>query len=721
MYHRDVLNWIRQGGICSIFLSILISIVPWTGYAQASVTLAWNPSTNPIVAGFNIYYGGQSRIYTNEINAGANASLSISNLLNGSTYYFAATTYSAAGAESALSSEVSYTVPLPVSQPPTLNPLSNLTINENAGAQSVALSGISAGAGNQGQTLTVTATSSNPGLIPNPTVTYTSPGAAGSLSFAPVANTSGSATISVSVNNGGTSNNVVKQTFTVSVNAVNQSPTLNPLSNLTINENASAQSVSLSGISAGAGNQGQTLTVTATSNNPGLIPNPTVTYTSPGAAGSLSFAPVANTSGSATISVSVNNGGASNNVVKQTFTVSVNAVNQPPTLNPLSNLTINENAGAQSVALSGISAGAGNQGQTLTVTATSSNPGLIPNPTVTYTSPGAAGSLSFAPVANTSGSATISVSVNNGGASNNVVKQTFTVSVKLTDVTRPTLTITTPTLNQQWSNGTFTATGKANDNVAVANVLYSLNGAPWTNASTANNWTNWSALLPLAPGTNSLQAYALDSSGNASTTNTVSFEYVVPMPLSVQVFGLGVPNPKWGSLSGGHSTTSVWIPGYGYYTTSVQLPGYTNGSLLAVNENYVITAVSATGFAFTNWSDGSGNRLTNGPTLRFTMAANLALVANFVDVTRPTLTITTPTLNQQWSNGTFTATGKANDNVAVASVYYSLNGAPWTNAPTANNWTNWSASLPLAPGTNSLQGLCRGHQRQRLHHQHRLF
>ena len=105
----------------------------------------------------------------------------------------------------------------------------------------------------------------------------------------------------------------------------------------------------------------------------------------------------------------------------------------------------------------------------------------------------------------------------------------------------------------------------------------------------------------------------MDTSGNASSTNSVSFEYVVPMPLSVHVFGLGVPNPKWGSFNSSYTTTYVWIPGYGYYATSVRLPGYTNGTLLDVNENYVITAVPAPGFAFTNWSDGNGNLLTNGP------------------------------------------------------------------------------------------------------------
>ena len=101
------------------------------------------------------------------------------------------------------------------------------------------------------------------------------------------------------------------------------------------------------------------------------------------------------------------------------------------------------------------------------------------------------------------------------------------------DITKPTLSIVSPTLNQQWSNATFTASGKAADNVAVATVYYSLNGGLWTNATTANNWTNWSASLPLTPGTNSLQAYALDASGNASATNTVQFKYVANAPATV--------------------------------------------------------------------------------------------------------------------------------------------------------------------------------------------
>ena len=166
-------------------------------------------------------------------------------------------------------------------------------------------------------------------------------------------------------------------------------------------------------------------------------------------------------------------------------------------------------------------------------------------------------------------------------------------------------------------NGNYLAvTGTAGDNGAVAAVYYSLNGGLWTNASTANNWTNWTGSLALTPGTNTIQAYAEDTSGNLSLTNTVKYVYVVPRPLNVSINGNGSVTPDG------------------------------NGALLLVNENYVITAVPAPGFVFTNWSDGNGNLLTNGPTLRFTMATNLALVANFVDVQKPTLSIVTPTPNQ---------------------------------------------------------------------------
>ena len=98
-----------------------------------------------------------------------------------------------------------------------------------------------------GQTLTVTATSSNTALVTAPTVLYTSPNATGTLTYNINPFVSGTATITVTVMDSGSTagGGVVSstQSYTITVTPVNQQPTLNPInpSSLTIPENSAAQ------------------------------------------------------------------------------------------------------------------------------------------------------------------------------------------------------------------------------------------------------------------------------------------------------------------------------------------------------------------------------------------------------------------------------------------------------------------------------------------------
>ncbi|MDB6110086.1 MAG: hypothetical protein JWR69_1836 [Pedosphaera sp.] len=330
-----------------------------------------------------------------------------------------------------------------VNDRPTLTAPGNLTINEDAGLQTVNLAGISAGPADEaGQTLAVTASSSNPAVVSNPTVNYTSPGATGSLQFAPATNANGTAIITVVVtDNGGTANggvNAVTNTFTVTVNGVNDAPSFTKGGNQTVLEDAGARTVAgwATAISAGPADEAaQSVTFHATNDNPGLF------SVQPGisSSGTLSYTAAANANGTATVSLYLqDNGGTANGgsdtSATQTFSITVTPVNDPPTLNTLSNLTINEGAGLQTVNLGGISTGPTNEaGQTLTVIATSGNVGLVPNPTVNYTSPGATGTLQFTPVAAAIGSTTVTIVVtDNGGTANggvNAVTNTFTVTV----------------------------------------------------------------------------------------------------------------------------------------------------------------------------------------------------------------------------------------------------------------------------------------------------
>ena len=123
------------------------------------------------------------------------------------------------------------------------------------------------------------------------------------------------------------------QSFTITVSEVdvfNDTPTLDAISDVRINENNPSQMINLMAITAGNG-ESQPLRVTSTSNNSGLIPNPVVTYTSPNPTGSIVFGPAASQSGTATITVIVEDGGLDNDLgtaddnatVQQMFQITV--------------------------------------------------------------------------------------------------------------------------------------------------------------------------------------------------------------------------------------------------------------------------------------------------------------------------------------------------------------------------------------------------------------
>ena len=82
------------------FLSIFFTLLfLWPGCARAAdVTVAWDPNTEPTVAGYKVVYGLSSRNYTYTVDVGISTSLAIpSGLQPGTTYYFAALAYDATG------------------------------------------------------------------------------------------------------------------------------------------------------------------------------------------------------------------------------------------------------------------------------------------------------------------------------------------------------------------------------------------------------------------------------------------------------------------------------------------------------------------------------------------------------------------------------------------------------------------------------------------------
>jgi hypothetical protein len=73
-----------------------------------SLTLTWDPSPSPDVAGYHLYYGAVSGDYTNNIVMSDVTTMTVSGLSSGVTYYFAITAVGADGQESDFSNEVAY-------------------------------------------------------------------------------------------------------------------------------------------------------------------------------------------------------------------------------------------------------------------------------------------------------------------------------------------------------------------------------------------------------------------------------------------------------------------------------------------------------------------------------------------------------------------------------------------------------------------------------------
>jgi hypothetical protein len=101
-------------------------------FAAHNVQLAWDPSNDPQVAGYNLRYGTSSHNYTQTINTGTATSALVS-VTPDATYYFVVTAYNSAGLQSVPSNEVSLIVGPNV--PPTVSltsPQANASFSPSA-------------------------------------------------------------------------------------------------------------------------------------------------------------------------------------------------------------------------------------------------------------------------------------------------------------------------------------------------------------------------------------------------------------------------------------------------------------------------------------------------------------------------------------------------------------------------------------------------------------
>ena len=211
----------------------------FAGSSQWNLVYLYNPATSswsqPIdgtnytassTFGSGAQIGGTGSGNYSVWNSTPNGTVNISNLLPATNYYglvyaFNGNYASAANTSFNYYSSYDYVYFSTYNSPPTINAITNYTICQDAPTTTVSLSGISKGTNAaETQTVSIYAYSSNTSLIPNPTVVYTNPNSTGTLTFKPNAGQSGTAVISVYVNDGGPNNSQTLKQFTVTVKGI---------------------------------------------------------------------------------------------------------------------------------------------------------------------------------------------------------------------------------------------------------------------------------------------------------------------------------------------------------------------------------------------------------------------------------------------------------------------------------------------------------------------
>ena len=275
---------------------------------------------------------------------------------------------------------------------PTMDTIENQIINEDT-AHSITFNI------NDDQTavdsLVLTASSTNSALYPslNPVINA----GQGSLDLTPSANGNGSADVTLNVRDA--AGLVSSQTFTVTVNAVNDAPTI-------VNDSASTdedQGIDIDVLSNDSDVDGDTLTIDSTAGSPeGLV-----TVINSGS--QLHFEPTANWHGTTTFTYTASDGNEGSGV--GTVTVTVNPVDDAPEISTLNDLTIDEDNNTGNLPFTVTDT----EGDSVIVTATSDNQVLVPNANISIVDVGGGSyTLLATPVENQFGTVTITVSADDG-------------------------------------------------------------------------------------------------------------------------------------------------------------------------------------------------------------------------------------------------------------------------------------------------------------------
>lgn len=461
--------------------------------AAGSLTVSGSSSNTTLVPNANIVFGG----------SGTSRTVTVTPALNQS----GTATITVPVSDGSLTATDTFVLTVTaVNDPPTISNIADQTTTTG-----VAVSNIPFTVGDvetAATSLSLSGTSNNTTLVPNANITFGGSGASRTVTVTPAAGQSGSATITVTVSDGTLT---ATDTFVLTVNStLNTAPTISNIADTATNEDTATPAISFT--VGDAETAASSLTVTRTSSNTTLVPIANIIMGGSGASRTVTITPAANQNGTATITVTVSDGALT---ASDSFVLTVNVVNDAPTISNIANAATNEDTPTSAIAFT-----VGDiDTTTLTVSGSSSNTALIPNANIVFGGSGTNRTVTITPAANQSGTSTISVTVSDGALT---ATDTFVLTVNASNDAPTISNIANAATNEdttmsaiaftvgdvETAAGSLTVSGSSSNTALIpnANIVFGGSGASRTISITPAANQNGSATITVTVSDGALTA-----------------------------------------------------------------------------------------------------------------------------------------------------------------------------------------------------------------------
>ena len=253
----------------------------------------------------------------------------------------------------------------------------------------------------------------------------------------------------------------------------------------------------------------------------------------------------------------------------------------------------------------------------------------------------------------------------------------------------PVVAVPTVTAGTPATTGGVALSGTKTANTSI---WYSLNGGAYVQLVAAGTVTAWTGNITLALGSNTVSVIAkmtavvsgVSTTLSSAAVNLPMLTYNVPVP----TVSVGTPTSAGLATLSGTKTanTSIWYSLNGGTYTQLVAAGtataWTGNITLAVGSNTISVITRATAVIF-----GVSTTLSS------------AVVSRTIAYAAPVVAVPTANIGNLASPGVLPLSGTKATNT---SIWYSLNGATYTQLVAVGTATTWTGNITLAVGSNTV-------------------